>query len=61
MPIKTENLVRAAAVSIATAGAIFVAVQINHPPMDAALCDDHRLAHPQHRRKPPWPLSPWQG
>lgn len=36
MPVKTEQLVRASAVALATAGAIFVAVQINHPPMDAA-------------------------
>jgi len=36
MTITTTGLTRAAGLSAAAAGAIFIAVQINHPPMDAA-------------------------
>lgn len=32
----TTNLTRAAGISAAVAGAIFIAVQVNHPPMDVA-------------------------
>jgi hypothetical protein len=39
MTVTTRNLTRAAAVGAATAGAIFVAVQINHPPSDTFLTD----------------------
>jgi hypothetical protein len=36
MTITTTGLTRAAGVAAATAGLIFIAVQINHPPMDVA-------------------------
>jgi len=32
MTVTTRNLTRAAAVCAAAAGAIFIAVQVNHPP-----------------------------
>ena len=39
MTVTTRSLTRAAAVSAAAAGAIFIAVQINHPPSDSFLTD----------------------
>src|SRR3954454_19689117 len=39
MNITTRNLTRAAGLAAAAAGAIFVAVQINHPGMDTFLTD----------------------
>jgi hypothetical protein len=39
MTITTTSLTRAAGIAAATAGAIFVAVQINHPPMGSFLTD----------------------
>jgi hypothetical protein len=39
MPITTSNLIRAAGVAAAVAGAIFIGVQINHPPTDSFLTD----------------------
>jgi hypothetical protein len=39
MTVTTTNLTRAAAVAAALAGAIFIGVQINHPPMDTFLTD----------------------
>jgi hypothetical protein len=36
MTITTTGLTRAAGLSAAAAGLIFIAVQINHPPMDVA-------------------------
>jgi hypothetical protein len=39
MTVTTRNLTRAAAVCAAAAGAIFIAVQINHPPTDSFLTD----------------------
>ena len=36
MTITSKGLTRAAGLSAAAAGLIFIAVQINHPPMDAA-------------------------
>ena len=39
MTVTTTNLTRAAAVAAAVAGAIFIGVQINHPPMDTFLTD----------------------
>jgi len=39
MNITTRNLTRAAGLAAAAAGAIFIAVQINHPPMDSFLTD----------------------
>jgi hypothetical protein len=39
MSVTTRNLTRAAAVCAAAAGAIFIAVQINHPPTDSFLTD----------------------
>lgn len=37
MTISTTTLTRAAGIAATTAGAIFIAVQINHPPMDSFL------------------------
>lgn len=37
MTITTTTLTRASGIAAATAGAIFIAVQINHPPMDSFL------------------------
>jgi hypothetical protein len=39
MNITTRNLTQAAGLAAAAAGAIFIAVQINHPPMDSFLTD----------------------
>jgi hypothetical protein len=39
MTVTTTSLTRAAGIAAATAGAIFVAVQINHPPMGTYLTD----------------------
>jgi hypothetical protein len=39
MTITYSNLTRAAGVAAAVAGAIFIGVQINHPPMDSFLTD----------------------
>jgi hypothetical protein len=39
MTVTTSNLLRAAGVAAAVAGAIFIGVQINHPPMDSFLTD----------------------
>jgi hypothetical protein len=39
MTVTTRNLTRAAAVCAASAGAIFIAVQINHPPTDTFVTD----------------------
>ena len=39
MTVTTRNLTQAAAVCAAAAGAIFIAVQINHPPKDSFLTD----------------------
>lgn len=39
MTVTTRNLTRAAAVCAASAGAIFIAVQIKHPPTDSFLAD----------------------
>ena len=39
MPVTTNNLIRAAGVAAALAGAIFIGVQINHPPTDSFLTD----------------------
>jgi hypothetical protein len=39
MTITAANLTRAAGVAAAIAGTIFIAVQINHPPMEAASAD----------------------
>jgi len=39
MTVTTRNLTRAAAVCAVAAGAIFIAVQINHPPSDSFLTD----------------------
>src|SRR4051812_20732334 len=39
MNITTRNLTRAAGLAAAAAGAIFIAVQINHPPFDSFLTD----------------------
>src|SRR3954453_9692742 len=39
MNITTRNLTRAAGLAAAAAGAIFIAVQINHPGMDTFLTD----------------------
>ncbi len=39
MTVTTRNLTRATAVCASTAGAIFIAVQINHPPTDSFLTD----------------------
>jgi hypothetical protein len=41
MTVTTRTLTRAAAVSAAAAGAVFIAVQINHPPSDTFLTDTH--------------------
>lgn len=39
MTVTTSNLLRAAGVAAALAGAIFIGVQINHPPADSFLTD----------------------
>jgi hypothetical protein len=39
MTVTTSNLLRAAGVAAAVAGAIFIGVQINHPPADSFLTD----------------------
>ena len=39
MTITATGLTKAAGIAAATAGAIFIAVQINHPPMDSFLTD----------------------
>jgi hypothetical protein len=39
MTVTTTSLTRAAGISAAVAGAIFIGVQINHPPMDTFLTD----------------------
>ena len=36
MTVTTSNLLRAAGISAAVAGAIYIGVQINHPPMDVS-------------------------
>jgi peptidyl-tRNA hydrolase len=41
MTVTTRHLTRAAAACAVAAGAIFVAVQINHPPSDTFLTDTH--------------------
>jgi hypothetical protein len=41
MTVTTRHLTRAAAVCAAAAGAVFIAVQINHPPSDTFLTDTH--------------------
>lgn len=41
MNVTTTGLARAAAVSAATAGGIFIAVQINHPPTDSYVAETH--------------------
>lgn len=41
MTVTTRSLTRAAAVCAAAAGAIFITVQINHPPSDSFLTDTH--------------------
>ena len=41
MTLTIRNLTRAAAVCATAAGAIFIAVQINHPPSDTFLTDTH--------------------
>jgi hypothetical protein len=41
MTVTTTGLTRAAAVAAAAAGAIFIAVQINHPPADSYLTQTH--------------------
>ncbi len=50
MTITTTGLTQAAGIAAAVAGAIFIAVQINHPAMDVASVDDHRVGRPQHRQ-----------
>jgi hypothetical protein len=39
MTVTTRNLTQAAGIAAAAAGAIFIGVQINHPPMDSFLTD----------------------
>jgi len=41
MTVTTRNLTQAAAVAAVAAGAIFIGVQINHPPMGTFLTDTH--------------------
>ena len=44
MTITATGLTKAAGIAAATAGAIFIGVQINHPPMDTFLTDTDEWA-----------------
>ena len=50
MNVTTTGLTRAAGAAAAVAGAIFIGVQINHPPMDVVLGRHDRVGVAQHRQ-----------
>ena len=47
MTVTTTSLTKAAGVAAAVAGAIFIAVQINHPPPDSLHHRDHPVGGPR--------------
>ena len=50
MTVTTTRLGQAAGLAAAAAGAIFIAVQINHPAMEVASVDHDRVGRAQHRQ-----------
>ena len=58
MTITTTTLTRAAALAAIAGGLLYIAVQINHPPLDAPFTTTTEYTVPRLRRSP-WPSSPW--